>query len=234
LGGFFFPPPPPRTREEIDVQRLYDKRFEKNRAQKDAIWKTLCRHYFQKFVPRDSAVMDIAAGNCEFINNIEAREKIAFDLNPDVTKYAAADVKAINASFFDMARHTTVLCDIIFASNVLEHLSDKEAVIDAMRLCHERLSPGGKLIILQPNIRYVKGAYWDFIDHKVPLTEKSLMEAGALCGFKTAFCVKRFLPYTTQSAIPQHPLLVLFYLKLPIVWLVLGKQSFLVLEKGHD
>jgi hypothetical protein len=93
------------------------------------------------------------------------------------------------------------------------------------------LSPGGKLLILQPNIRYVKGAYWDFIDHKVPLTDKSLIEAGRLAGFTVASTLARFLPYTTQSRIPQHPLLVLLYLKIPIVWFILGKQSFLVLEK---
>ena len=86
-------------------------------------------------------------------------------------------------------------------------------------------------MILQPNIKYTGGAYWDFIDHKVPLTDKALVEAGELCGFKMNKNIPRFLPYTTKSAIPQSPIFVFLYLKLPIAWYFLGKQSFLVMEK---
>ena len=41
------------------------------------------------------------------------------------------------------------------------------------------------MIVLQPNVRLVGGAYWDFIDHQVALTEKSLVEAGDLAGLRT-------------------------------------------------
>jgi len=39
------------------------------------------------------------------------------------------------------------------------------------------------------------------------------------------------LPYTTQGALPTHPLLVKAYLKLPLVWPLLGKQFFIVARK---
>jgi SAM-dependent methyltransferase len=198
---------------------------------KRSIWKVLCKHFFQKFIPRDAMVMDIAAGNCEFINYIEAREKIAFDYNSDIKLYADQGVHAINDSFFNMASYLKRKCDIVFASNIFEHLDSKEQVIAAIKLCYEHLSQGGRLLILQPNISYVKGAYWDFIDHKVPLTDKSLIEAGRFAGFTAVYTLARFLPYTTQSRLPQHPLLVLLYLKIPVARLILGKQSFLVLEK---
>jgi SAM-dependent methyltransferase len=175
--------------------------------------------------------MDIAAGNCEFINHIVAREKIAFDINPDTALYAGADVRVINDVFFNIKNYLHTKCDIIFASNIFEHLDNKEQVVSAIKLCHEYLVPGGKLLILQPNIKYVQGAYWDFIDHKVPLTDLSLIEAGRLCRFTVSSVLPRFLPYTTQSRIPQHPALVFLYLKLPVAWFLLGKQSFLVLEK---
>ena len=57
--------------------------------------------------------------------------------------------------------------------------------------------------MLQPNIRLTGAAYWDFIDHKVALTERSLVEAAELCGFETERLIKRFLPYTTKSRLPQ-------------------------------
>jgi SAM-dependent methyltransferase len=175
--------------------------------------------------------MDIAAGNCEFINNIEARERIAFDINRDAALYADPNVHLIHDTFFNMKNYPHNECDIIFASNIFEHLDSKEQVVCAIKLCYEQLVPGGKLLILQPNIKYVHGAYWDFIDHKIPLTDTALVEAGRLCGFKTRYLLPRFLPYTTQSRIPQHPLLVWLYLKLPPVWAVLGKQSFIIMEK---
>jgi 2-polyprenyl-3-methyl-5-hydroxy-6-metoxy-1,4-benzoquinol methylase len=218
--------------EGIDVQRLYHNRFEKKEATKIEIWKILCKHFFQRFVSKKTAiVLDIAAGNCEFINHIEAHKKIAIDANPDIVEYANKDVKVIHDSFFNIKNHLQDSCDIIFASNIFEHLDTKEQVINAVKLCYDQLFAGGKLLILQPNIKYVKGAYWDFIDHKVPLTDKSLIEAGLLCGFKVEYTLAKFLPYTTQSRFPQHPLLVRCYLKLPFVWALFGKQSFLVLVK---
>jgi SAM-dependent methyltransferase len=210
---------------------LYRNRFDKKQETKQALWDVLCRHFFQRFIPREARVMDIAAGNCEFINHIKAREKVAFDINPDATVYATADVRIINDTFFNMKNYLHDKWDIIFASNIFEHLDSKEQVISAIKLCHEQLVPGGKLLILQPNIKYAHGAYWDFIDHKVPLTDASLVETGYLCGFKVLYVLPRFLPYTTRSSIPQHPLLVLLYLKFPAAWFIFGKQSFLVLEK---
>ena len=38
----------------------------------------------------------------------------------------------------------------------------------------------------------------------------------------------RFLPYTTKSRFPQHPLLVRAYLAFPPAWLVLGRQTLYV------
>ncbi len=29
------------------------------------------------------------------------------------------------------------------------------------------------MLVLQPNIRYVGGAYWDFLDHHLPLTDRT-------------------------------------------------------------
>lgn len=227
----------------MDVQKLYNQRFEGNKAManKNAIWNILCAHFLQKYVSPEAMVVDIAAGYCEFINNIKAREKIAFDLNPDIKLFADETVQIYNRSFFEMeeclAERKT---DIIFASNIFEHLRSKEEVITAIQQCAKILKssnaqePGGKLLILQPNIKYTKGAYWDFIDHKVPLTDKALIEAGKMCGLKTILNIPRFLPYTTKSHVPQHPFLIWLYLKfMPVSGWVMGQQSFLIMEKTN-
>jgi len=94
--------------------------------------------------------------------------------------------------------------DIAFFSNYLEHLPSTEAVLQQLRVTHAILKPGGSVVILQPNIRLIGGAYWDFIDHQTALTEKSLAEAAVMAGFRTKEVIARFLPYTTKSRIPQH------------------------------
>ena len=90
------------------------------------------------------------------------------------------------------------------------------------------LKPDGRLIVLQPNIRYVGAAYWDFIDHRVALTERSLVEAAQAAGFEVETLIPRFLPYTTKSRLPQSPWLVRAYLRVPLAWRLMGKQTLLV------
>jgi hypothetical protein len=81
-----------------------------------------------------------------------------------------------------------------------------------------------------PNIRYVGDAYWDFSDHHIPLTERSLIEILATLGFAIESSWDRFLPYTMVNA-PRLPLLALHvYLRLPMAWRFFGKQ-FLVVGK---
>ena len=73
----------------------------------------------------------------------------------------------------------------IFMSNYLEHLESGDAVIEQLRVAAQLLRPGGRLIVLQPNIRLVGPRYWDFIDHRVALTERSLLEAAELAHLRT-------------------------------------------------
>lgn len=204
----------------MELKELYDNRFSNVDRKRNAIWRILCTSFFQKFIPESHAVVDIAAGRCEFINNIKAAEKYAFDLNPAVTEFAAQNVCAVNAGCFETI------------SNFLEHLETKDDVVKILHICSNILSENGQIVILQPNIKYVKGEYWDFIDHKLALTDLSVIEAGQICGLKAKKVIKKFLPYTTKSKLPQEPWLVWLYLKLmPFSGFFFGKQSLIILEK---
>jgi SAM-dependent methyltransferase len=93
------------------------------------------------------------------------------------------------------------------------------------------LRPGGRLMILQPNIRLVGGAYWDFVDHHLPLTDRTLEEACESLGLDVVEVIPRFLPYTTRSSIPQSPWLVRLYLAIRPAWWLLGRQTWMVARK---
>jgi hypothetical protein len=63
------------------------------------------------------------------------------------------------------------------------------------------------------------------------LTERSLVEALRIAGFDPLEVRSRFLPFTSKSALPQHPALVWLYLRVvPAQWL-LGGQSWIVARK---
>ncbi|UPG95356.1 class I SAM-dependent methyltransferase [Luteibacter aegosomatissinici] len=213
----------------MDLQTLYRGRFpEADLAKKNAIWRVICRTFLCRFVSTTDTVVDVGAGYCEFINNIDAASKIAVDLNPDVRRFASADVTVINESCTSIATLQAASVDVVFMSNFLEHLPDKQLVLDTFIEAHRILRAGGRILILQPNIRFVGGEYWDFFDHHTPLTDRSLVEALQMTGFRVTTCIPQFLPYTTRSALPQHPLLVKLYLHVPFIWRLLGKQAFVI------
>ena len=221
-----------------ELNKLYKNRFinsekSSNQTKREAIWRVLCDNFFSKYITNSDVVCDVAAGYCEFINNIKAGKKIAVDLNPSVQDFAQQGVRVINDNVFNLKKHLIkgeITC--FFLSNFLEHLDSKKDVINIIAELSDLLGNNGKIVILQPNIRLVGGAYWDFIDHKIELTEKSLIEIAEINGLSVETCITRFLPYTTKSSMPQYPLLVYLYLKMmPISSFLLGKQSFLVLRK---
>jgi len=215
-----------------DLGRLYSHRFSAaEQVAKQRIWDVLCSDFFQRFVRPTDVVLDLACGYGEFINTIECGRRIAIDLNPDVAGHLRRDVEFFHRSCADLDFLDDDSVDVTFESNLFEHLADKVELRRVVEQVRRKLRPGGLFIMLQPNIRYVGDAYWDFYDHLIPLTDRSCAELISSCGFAIDTMIPRFLPYTTKSRMPQHPALVRMYLKVPPLWRVLGKQFVLVARK---
>jgi len=173
-------------------------------------------------------VLDIGAGYCEFINNIKARREYAVDLNEDTSAFADPGIELFSCSAAHIDSLSDNSIDVAFISNFLEHLKTKQEVLEVLLEVHRVCRVGGRVLILQPNIRYVNQQYWDFFDHHTPLSDRSLAEALKMTGFEIDKIYPRFLHYTTKSALPQYDLLVKLYLRVPLVWRLLGKQAFIV------
>ena len=220
--------------EPGDLARIYRGRFTaKELAEKKILWETLCQHVFQRYVPRDGAVVDLGAGNCEFTNAITARRRIAVDLNPETGEFADSGVEFLETSSADLSALADGSVDTVFTSNFFEHLPNKELLLATLRESHRVLREGGRIVVLMPNIRAVGGRYWDYLDHYLPLTEVSLVEALTLAGFTAERVVPRFLPYTVRgSRLPVTGPLVRLYLALPLAWRVLGGQMLVVAVKA--
>jgi SAM-dependent methyltransferase len=121
------------------------------------------------------------------------------DLNPDARELAAPRVAVF---LQDCSAPWTVApnsLDTVFSSNFFEHLPNKATLESTLHHAWRALRQGGSLILMGPNIKYLAGAYWDFFDHHIPLTELSLSEVLKNCGFQIDICVGRFLPYSMSQ-----------------------------------
>ena len=219
-------PVAPGYLDDVNAERFPDAQI----AKRDALWRENIR-YLRRWIPPDSVVLDIASDRGHFIRNVEARERWATDLR-DMRAQVGEGIHFVQADGLSLLDHQPRdHFDVVFMSNYLEHLPHADAVLEQLRVARQLLRPGGRLIVLQPNIRLVGGAYWDFIDHKVPLTEKSLREAAELAGLATEKVIVRFLPYTTKGRLGTRPWMVRWYLRLPIAWLLLGKQTLYIARR---
>jgi SAM-dependent methyltransferase len=179
----------------------------------------------------DGAVCDVGCGYGEFINNIQAGQKWAIDLNENSSKHLKAGIRFIHQDCSAPWPIPENSLDVAFTSNFFEHLAHKELLNATLRQIHRCLKPGGRLIAMGPNIKYLHGQYWDFYDHHIYLTETSLGEALELEGFSLDVLIARFLPYTLVRA-PEYPMFfVRLYLAMPFLWRLRGRQFLVVARK---
>jgi SAM-dependent methyltransferase len=213
-----------------ELQELYRTRFAERAEYRQRVWAVLTS-FLSQWIPAEAAVLDLGCGWCEFINAVRCSRKFAMDMNPDARKHAAADVTVLEQDCSQEWKISAGSLDTVFTSNFFEHLPSKALLQETLLQAHRALRPGGRLIALGPNIAYVGGAYWDFFDHYLALTEKSLSEVLRNCGFEIHVCWPRFLPYTMSNG-SEYPIWILRgYLSTPIAWRFFGKQFLIVAEK---
>lgn len=214
-----------------ELSQEYRLRFTRMATYRRKVWQILVKQYFQALVGSHQVILDLGCGWGEFINPIQAQRKYAMDLNPDAAEQLSSEVTFIHQDCSQRWQVEDASLDVIFTSNFLEHLLTKTDLSNTVSEMYRCLKPGGKLICLGPNIKYTGGAYYDFFDHHLPLTEASLAELLQLKGFTIAQCLPRFLPYTMANG-NQPPLwCVSLYLVMPWTWRFVGKQFLVVAKK---
>lgn len=196
------------------------------------VWREVCRFLQTRFIPSRARVLDLGAGYCDFINNIEAEEKHAVDLFNDLGRYADQDVQVHNQSCVELTNFETRSFDVVFASNLFEHLERSEFYATVTEV-HRILKNGGKLLCLQPNFRYCYRVYFDDFTHVQIFTDRSLCEVLESFGFSIQRNFARFLPVNMKSKlrfpIPFLHLILRTYLRSPVK--PLAGQMLIVAQK---
>lgn len=212
-----------------NLSDIYSKRFSSNeRERKTEIWKILTSDFLQQYVPAQGVVLDLGCGHGEFINNVIANRRIAIDLNPDAAESMAPEVEFFETSSTNLSQVIPQSVDTVFTSNFFEHLPDADSLIATLKECHRVLKVDGTLVIMMPNIKYVKEDFWDYLDHSLPLSDRSMLEALDIACFTPLTVFPRFLPYTIKHRRHEPPLFLLrIYLKARWLWPIFGKQMLI-------
>jgi dolichol-phosphate mannosyltransferase len=214
----------------MNLRALYASRFSPEDLRwKGVVWRIVWEQLLRRWVEPNDTLVDLGAGTCELINAATAKRRIAIDLSPTALENAAPGVEVHVAQADQVPFLGDASVDVVFTSNLFEHLPDKTAVLSVLQEVRRILKPGGRLIAMGPNMRYLSGAYWDFFDHHVALTDRSLTEALLTIGLEVVHVEPRCLPYTIKSSLPRSELLVRLYLwGRPLSSSILGKQFLVV------
>ena len=181
------------------------------------VWKEIVR-YLSDFIPKDGVVLDIGAGYCDFINNVKSKVRIALDYSPDFKHYAKEGIRTIESSVTDMKEVPGDTVDVVFASNLFEHLSDDE-LAKTIGEVKRVLKKDGRLILMQPNYRLSYKTYFDDPTHKKVFSDTALRAFLISFGFEIELAMPRFLPFSLKSRpsiIPVLPIIIRAYLNSPV------------------
>jgi SAM-dependent methyltransferase len=187
------------------------------------VWQQIAR-YLSRWIDPASAVLDVGAGYCSFVNAVRADRRVAVDIR-DPTPFARPGVECLTAPATDLDALADDTFDVVFASNLLEHLERVE-IAGALAEFRRVLRPDGRLILIQPNFRLSASEYFDDYTHLTPLSDRSLVDLLAVNGFDAFVVQPRFLPLTLRSQGARLSFLVPFYLRSP--WRPRAKQMLVV------
>src|SRR5262249_7922972 len=150
-------------------------------ASRDGLWCVLC-DYLARYVKPEDSVLELGGGYCNFINNIKAREKHVVDVFDGILKYAQEGVTAHVGSCTDLTTFPPSNFDVVFASNLFEHLTwpELDATVAGVRRI---LRPTGKLVLIQPNFKHSYREYFDDYTHRLIFTDASLTDYLRTRGF---------------------------------------------------
>jgi ubiquinone/menaquinone biosynthesis C-methylase UbiE len=216
----------------INYERLYSYRHRRvNQAARESVWEQIGPFIYDA-MGRPSRVLDPAAGRGEFINAIAADERWLVDAvdYPEARRDPSVRVIIGDARVFEFP---DAYFGGIFVSNLLEHFSTQDQVADFLGRMRAATEPGGRIVVMGPNFRYCARNYFDCADHTLALTHVAVEEHLYAAGFEVLRVVPRFLPFSFNNHLPPSPWLTRLYLRVPLLWRVLGKQ-FLLIGQSPD
>ncbi|MEO5842888.1 MAG: class I SAM-dependent methyltransferase [Acidimicrobiales bacterium] len=189
-----------------------------------AVWRHIAT-YLQRWISPAADVLELGAGYCDFSNVVSAGSRTAVDVEPSFAKFADAGVVTAVGPCTDLSSFADASFDVVFASNLFEHL-ERGALLTTLGEIRRVLRSGGRLILVQPNFRLRPHEYFDDYTHVAVFTDRSLPDMLQANGFAREHVEARFLPLTLKSRLSFGHRLVPLYLRLP--WRPLAGQMLVI------
>lgn len=181
------------------------------------VWQEICNFLNQRYISKDSRVLELGCGYGDFIGNINAREKVAIEISPFFKPYIES-YEDITLHSGDVMKVLPQLSknsfDVVFASNLFEHFDHSE-IKKLLQLTTQVLVKGGKLIVIQPNFQLCAPYYFDDWTHKSVFSHISFADMLEANNFHIQKCLKKFLPFSFKTRLPISRLLVRMYINSP-------------------
>jgi SAM-dependent methyltransferase len=215
------------TASKASAQAAYLKSRFTPDPRRDRVWQYVVRYLMRFWDTSRADVLDVGAGYCSFINQAPGRRSVAVDIHAQLRSYASPGVETILASATDLSIVQSDSFDVVFASNLLEHLTRDEiqrALLEFRRVLRVR----GRLILIQPNFRLCAKYYFDDYTHLTPLSDRSLCDLLTVTGFDLVHSQPRFLPLSLRSRGSRFTFLLPLYLRSP--WRPFAGQMLVVAE----
>lgn len=107
---------------------------------------------------------------------------------------SAVGVAALQKQGFDVIQATLPpfpssisQTDLVYASHLIEHLPNPDAVLDFMTQARAALRPGGRLAFAYPDARWMRMDFWDAdYTHSWPSTPRRVAQVARDAGFEVA------------------------------------------------
>ncbi len=197
----------------VYAQGYFETRLAEN-PNRDKVWQHICA-YLSRWISPDAEVLELGAGWCDFSNNVVARRVVAMDLDQTVQRASSDAVTAVVGDCTDLGAFADASFDVVFASNLLEHL-ERPAASALLAGARRVLRPDGRLILVQPNFRLNPGGYFDDFTHVAIYTDRSIHDYLVAEGWSVEHLEARFLPLTMKSRASGLTFLVPLYLRSPV------------------
>ena len=140
-------------------------------------WKLISRHK-----PRIETVVEIGPGHGLLGQFVHANDLIyiGVEANFRIAQALAKQTLAICQSFTPPLPLKSNVADVVFASHVLEHMSDGNTAFTFLQECKRVAKPGGVVFMIAPDLLACGLDFWDGdYTHTFPVTEQRLRSMAA-------------------------------------------------------
>lgn len=124
-------------------------------------------------------IVDFGAGIGTFARAVAGGGHNVHCIEPDRRQLARILESGLSASP-DLGSLDNASVDLLYSLNVLEHIDDDVA---ALRLCHEKIKPGGRLVIYVPAFQILYSSMDKNVGHFRRYTRATLSEKVRAAGF---------------------------------------------------